>query len=132
MATDKRTYPNTYFTWYNDDSRLAILSNDTTPTSGERVTEKFDTYQGDDVTNGLRITAHSRFDYVDAQTDNLKSNIGLDTGLHASLVCYVISRLYEDIGDIQKSLYFRKMFDKTIKQYPTRRSGVRHLSVPRL
>jgi hypothetical protein len=25
MATNKRTYPNTYFTWYNDDNRLAIL-----------------------------------------------------------------------------------------------------------
>ena len=132
MATDKRTYPNTYFTWYNDDSRLAILSNDTTPTSGERVTEKFDTYQGDDVTNGLRITAHSRFDYVDAQTDNLKTDIGLDTGLHVCVVCYVKSRLYEDIGDLQQAQYYRTMYEKMMRQYPSRKSGVRHLSVPRL
>jgi len=46
MATNKRTYPNTYFTWYNDDNRLAILAQDTSST-GERTTEKYDTFQGD-------------------------------------------------------------------------------------
>ena len=35
MATDKRTYPNEYFTWYNDDNRLAILCEDTA-SSGEQ------------------------------------------------------------------------------------------------
>ena len=47
MATNKRTYPNSYFTWYNDDNRIAILTQDTTSTSGERTTEKYDTFQGD-------------------------------------------------------------------------------------
>ena len=47
MATNKRTYPNTYFTWYNDDNRIAILAQDTTSTSGERTKEKYDTFQGD-------------------------------------------------------------------------------------
>ena len=47
MATNKRTYPNTYFTWYNDDNRIAILTEDTTTTSGERTKEKYDTFQGD-------------------------------------------------------------------------------------
>ena len=60
MATDKRTYPNTYFAWYNDDDRLAILCQDTTTTSGERTQEKYDTYQGSDVTDGIRITFHSK------------------------------------------------------------------------
>ena len=46
MATDKRTYPNDYFAWYNDDDRLAILTQDTTSTSGERTREKYDTFQG--------------------------------------------------------------------------------------
>ena len=41
----KRTYPNTYFTWYNDDNRIAILAQDTTST-GERTSEKYDTFQG--------------------------------------------------------------------------------------
>ena len=43
----ERTYPNDYFAWFNDDQRLAILSLDTTSTtSGERTTEKYDTFQG--------------------------------------------------------------------------------------
>ena len=58
MATNKRTYPNNYFAWYNDDNRVAILTQDTTPVSGERTQEKYDTYQDSDVTNGLRITYH--------------------------------------------------------------------------
>ena len=46
MATNKRTYPNDYFAWYNDEDRLAILSEDTTATSGERTKEKYDSFQG--------------------------------------------------------------------------------------
>ena len=132
MATNKRTYPNSYFSWYNDDSRVAILCQDTTTTSGERTKEKYDTYQGDDVTSGLRITYNSRFEYVDDQSDDLKNDISLDTGLHASVVCYIKARMFEDIGDLQKSDYFRKMYEKTMKQYPSKKSGVRALSVPRL
>ena len=127
-----RTYPNSNFAWYNDDNRIAIVARDDTSTSGERTKEKYDTYQDADVTGGLRITTNSRFDYVDAQTDNLKTNIGLDTGLHASVVCYVKARLFEDIGDLQKSQYFRVMYEKMMKQYPSRKSGVRSLAVPRL
>ena len=127
-----RTYPNSNFAWYNDDNRIAIVARDDTSTSGERTKEKYDTYQAADVTGGLRITTNSRFDYVDAQTDNLKTNIGLDTGLHASVVCYVKARLFEDIGDLQKSQYFRVMYEKMMKQYPSRKSGVRHLAVPKL
>ena len=60
MATSKRTYPNDYFAWYNDDKSVAILALDTTATTtNERVTEKYDTYQDADVTNGLRISYHS-------------------------------------------------------------------------
>ena len=46
MATNKRTYPNDYYAWYNDDNRIAILTEDTTSTSGERTSEKYDTFQG--------------------------------------------------------------------------------------
>ena len=56
MAINKRTYPNNYFSWYNDDGRLAILCQDTTSTSAEKTTEKYDTYQGDDVAAGIIIT----------------------------------------------------------------------------
>ena len=132
MATDKRTYPNTYFAWYNDDDRLAIITQDTTSTSGERTKEKYDTYQGDDVTNGIRITFHSKYEEVTAVTDNLQSGAGLDSSLHTPLVCYVKARLLEDMGDLQKAQYFRNMYEQKIKKHQGRRSGVRLLSVPRL
>ena len=132
MATNKRTYPNSYFSWYNDDNRVAILAQDTTATSGERTQEKYDTFQGDDVTNGLRITYHSKYETIDAVTEDLKTDGGLDSGLHPAVVCYIKSRMFEDAGDIQRAQYFRAMYDKTIKQYPLRKTGVRHLSVPRI
>jgi hypothetical protein len=132
MATNKRTYPNTYFAWYNDDQRLAILSEDTTTTSGERTKEKYDTYQGSDVTSGLRITYTGKYIKVDAQTDDLTTTSGLDSGLNSSVVCYVKARLFEDIGDLQKAQYFRALYDKMVRQYPLRKSGVRSLAVPRL
>ena len=132
MATNNRTYPNEYFSWYKDDNRLAILCLDTTSTSGERTNEKYDTYQGDDVTNGLRITFHAKYETIDAVTDNLKNDGGLDSGLHPMVVCYVKARMYEDLGDLQTAQYFRMMFEKGMKQYPLRKSGIRQLSVPRM
>ena len=132
MATNKRTYPNDYFAWYNDDNRVAILTQDTTATSGERTQEKYDTFQGDDVTNGLRITYHSKYETIDAQSEDLKTTAGLDSGLHPSVVCYIKARMFEDAGDLQRAQYFRAMYDKTVKQYPLRKTGVRQLSVPRM
>ena len=132
MATDKRTYPNDYFAWYNDDARVAILVLDTTTTSGERTREKYDSYQGSDVTNGIRITFHSKYEEVTAVTDNLQSGAGLDSALHSAVVCYVKSRLFEDSGDIQRAQYFRTMFEQKVKKHRGRRSGVRFLAVPRL
>jgi len=132
MATDKRTYPNDYFSWYNDDERLAILCQDTTSTSGERTREKYDTYQGADVSAGIRITYKSKYGTIDAQTEDLKTEAGLDSGLHPAVVCYMKSRMFEDTGDIQRAQYFRAMYDKMVKQYPLRKSGARTLSVPRL
>ena len=132
MATNKRTYPNSYFAWYNDDNRIAIVCEDTTATSGERTAEKYDTYQGDDVSSGLRLTFHSKYETVSAVTENLKTNIGLDSGLHPAVVCYIKGRMFEDAGDVQRAQYFRAMYDKMVKQYPLRKTGVRHLAVPRL
>ena len=130
----KRTYPNDYFTWYNDDKRVAILCLDTTSTTAEQTKEPYDTYQDDDVTNGLRITYHSKYETVTtAHLDGeISTTHGLDTGMQNALLCYVKARLYDDQGDIQKAQYFRQMYEKSIKQYPSRKSGVRQLSVPRI
>ena len=65
-------------------------------------------------------------------TDDLKANSGLDTSLHASIIDYIKSRLLEDMGDLQRAAYYRNKYERTIKQYPHRKSGVRALSVPRL
>ena len=130
----KRTDPNNYFAWYNDDKRVAILCLDTTSTASEQTKEPYDTYQDDDVTNGLRLTYHSKYETI--TTSNLAGEMstthGLDTGMQNALLCYVKARLFEDQGDIQKAQYFRQMYEKAVKQYPSRKSGVRQLAVPRL
>jgi hypothetical protein len=280
MATNKRTYPNSYFAWYNDEDRLAILAQDTTATSGERTQEKYDSFQGagnlsgtitnmtidgttvtvtcseahgithttsdriaisgtrhydgnytivstpstttftitssaiasnadsvnaiavssgtgtattaanhgylvgdkvyidadnntydEEVTiattngstqftyttskedegtvgaatvgdtgtftslfidNGLRITYTAKYGTIDAQTEDLKTEAGLDSGLHPAVLCYMKSRMFEDTGDVQRAQYFKTMYDKMVKQYPLRKSGVRVLSVPKM
>ena len=207
----KRTYPNNYFAWYNDDQRLAILCLDTTSTtSSERTTEAYDTFQdtgnlsgtitdadcsgttitftsashglatndritvtgttnfNDDnlssqsvtvsdantftmtrsssssdtnetgswtslfIDNGLRITYKSKYESVTAITEDLDTDIGLDTSLQPSLVCYLKSRLYEDQGNFEQANYFRQMYEGTMMKQRSRKSGVRGLSVPNL
>ena len=204
----ERNYPNNYFAWFNDDKRLAILSLDTTSTtSGERTTEKYDTFQGDGdlsgtitafidydgsvggttrvastahglatgdrvtiasspdsyydgnytititsvdsfyftktysgedsgtftslfVNDGLRITYKSKYETVASVTEDLDTDIGLDTSLHPSLVCYAKSRLYEDQGNMEQANYFRQMYEQQMMKQRSRKSGVRSLSVP--
>ena len=132
MATSKRTYPNDYFAWYNDDNRLAIIVQDTTSDSTERTTEKYDTYQSDDVSEGIRVYYNSKYLSIDELTDDLYSDAGVDSGLQVCILYYIKARLYEDAGDMEKSQYFRKLFYRELKQYPTRRSGTRRLAVPHL
>ena len=207
-----RTYPNDYFAWFNDDQRLAILALDTTSTSsGERTTEKYDSFQdggnlsgtitatstsaGSSVTltsashgltaggsglpidritisgttsydgdytldsvttntftisatnsestetgswtslfidDGIRITYKSKYETVTAITEDLDDDIGLDTGLQPQLVCYMKSRLYEDLGNFEQANYFRQMYDDLMMKQRSRKSGVRGLAVPNL
>ena len=207
----KRTYPNDYFAWFNDDQRLAVLCLDTTSTtSSERTTEAYDTFQdtgnlsgtitdadcsgttitftsashglatndrvsisgttnfNDDnlasqsvtvsdantftmtrstsssetnetgtftslfIDNGLRITYKSKYETVTAITEDLDTDIGLDTSLQPSLVCYIKSRLYEDQGNFEQANYFRQMYENIMMKQRSRKSGVRGLSVPNL
>ena len=132
MATNKRTYPNSYFSWYNDDDRLAILCEDASATSGERTKEKYDTYQDSTITNGIRLTYHSKYETATAVTENLKSDLGVDSGLHKYVLDYVKCRMFEATGNIQQAQYHMDMYKKGIKRWPHRKSGVRFLSVPRL
>ena len=89
-------------------------------------------FVGSTVSNGLRIHYHANYAEVRDLQDDLYKDIGLDSVMHYSLLCYVRARLFEDAGDYQSAQYHRQMFEKTKNEYPMRRSGVRVLSVPRI
>ena len=96
------------------------------------------TYSGEDsgtftslfVNDGLRITYKSKYETVASVTEDLDTDIGLDTSLHPSLVCYAKSRLYEDQGNMEQANYFRQMYEQQMMKQRSRKSGVRSLSVP--
>tara|TARA_Y100001937_G_scaffold109758_1_gene154763 strand:- start:1887 stop:2288 length:402 start_codon:yes stop_codon:yes gene_type:complete len=131
----KRDFPNDYFAWYNDDDRLGVLcqvvSNDVSDTA-QTIQDKYDTYTGTSVTNGLRIHFHAKYGQVSQLTDDLRADSGVDTSLHPAIIDYVKSRLLEDMGDLQRAAYYKSKYERTIKQYPHRKSGIRALSVPKL
>ena len=84
------------------------------------------------VNDGIRMTYKSKYETVTAVTEDLDTDIGLDTSLHPSLVCYVKSRLFEDQGDFEKAGYFKNMYETQMMKQRSRKSGVRGLSVPNL
>tara|TARA_R100001015_G_C4629764_1_gene190865 strand:- start:1604 stop:2002 length:399 start_codon:yes stop_codon:yes gene_type:complete len=132
MATSKRTHPNSYFAWYNDDDRLAILCETETSTEEGSTNEKYDTYQGTTIVNGIRLTYHSKYENATSVNEDLKTDLGVDTGLHKYVLDYIKCRLYENVGNLQQAQYHMQMYQKGIKRWPHRKSGVRFLSVPRL
>jgi len=84
------------------------------------------------VDEGIRMTVHSKYETVTAITDDLQDTCGLDSIMHSNILDYVKSRVLEDMGQIEPSLYFRKKFEIGVARKPTRRSGVRFLAVPKL
>ena len=82
------------------------------------------------VDKGLRITYHAFYDTQSSTDNDLETDLGLGSGLQNCLVCYIKARLYEDQGDLEKAMYFRKMYEKNVAQYPSRKSAIRVLSVP--
>ena len=129
----KRDTPNSYFAWYNDDDRLAIVCRqEDTDSSKGTVSGEYDTYLDSTVTNGIRMTLHSKYEEVSAVTDDLQDNSGLDSMMHSVLLDYVKSRILEDMGEVQSSQYFRSKYETGVAKKPTRKSGVRVLLVPNL
>ena len=84
------------------------------------------------IDNGLRMTYKSKYETVTASTEDLDTDIGLDTSLHPQLVCYMKSRLYEDQGNMEQANYFRQMYEQQMMKQRSRKSGVRALSVPQM
>ena len=131
MAT--RDKPNDYFAWYNDDDRLAIVvRQQSTDSSKGTVSGEYDTYLDSAVTNGIKITVHSRYEAVDALSDDLESTSGLNEAIHPYVLDYVKSRLLEDRGDIQSSERLRARYAQGVSKSPSRKSGIRVLLVPPL
>ena len=110
MAT--RDKPNDYFAWYNDDDRLAIVERQINTTDSKGITAgEYDTYTGSSITDGIKITIHSKYETATALTDDLQSTCGLNETMHSYVLDYVKSRILEDQGDLEKSAFFKNKYD---------------------
>ena len=66
MAINKRSFPNDYFAWYNDDNRIGIVNRITSTDDSEGFTSgEYDTYSDSTITSGLKIHYHSKYPEVD-------------------------------------------------------------------
>ena len=131
MAT--RDKPNDYFAWYNDDDRLAIVERQTSTTEAKGVTSgEYDTYTDSTVTDGIKITIHSKYETATNLTDDLQTTCGLNDTMHASVLDYVKARALEDMGRLEQSVYFMRKYEEGVTKKASRKSGVRVLLVPEL
>ena len=128
-----RDKPNDYFAWYNDDDRLAIVERQTSTTEAKGVTSgEYDTYTDSTVTDGIKMTIHSRYETASNLSDDLESTCGLNESMHVHVLEYVKSRILEDTGQMQEATFFMSKYQDGIMKKPTRKSGVRVLLVPEL
>ena len=129
----KRDTPNTYFAWYNDDDRLAVVVRQASSDSSKGTTSgEYDTYLDSTVSNGIQLTMHSKYEELTEVTDDLQADAKLDSVMHTYVLDYVKSRLLEDMGQMEASQYFRRRFQAGVARKPSRKSGVRVLAVPHI
>ena len=129
----KRDTPNSYYAWYNDDDRLAIVERQTSSTDVEGITAgEYDTYTDSTVTDGIKMTIHSKYETAVNLSDDLQTICGLNEMMHVHVLEYVKSRILEDTGDAEKATFFKSKYDQGVMKKPTRKSGVRVLLVPEL
>jgi len=129
----KRDTPNSYYAWYNDDDRLAIVERKTNTTDAKGISSgEYDTYTDSTVTDGIKMTIHSKYETASNLTDDLQTTCGLNEMMHVHVLDYVKSRILEDAGDVEKASFFRNKYDLGVMKKPTRKSGVRVLLVPEL
>ena len=132
LATDDRvTISGT--TSYNDDYSITLVDANTfTISETNSESTETGTFVSLFIDNGLRMTYKSKYETITAITEDLDDDIGLDTGLQPSLVCYMKARLYEDQGNFEQATYFRQMYEGMMMKQRSRKSGVRGLAVPNL
>ena len=128
-----RDKPNDYFAWYNDDDRLAIVARPINTDDAKGVTAgEYDTFTDSTVTDGIKMTIHSKYETATALTDDLQTTCGLNESMHVHVLEYVKSRILEDTGNAEQAQYFKNKYEAGVMKTPTRKSGVRILLVPEL
>ena len=131
MAT--RDKPNDYFAWYNDDDRLAIVARPINTDDAKGVTAgEYDTFTDSTVTDGIKMTIHSKYETAVNLTDDLQTTCGLNEAMHVHVLEYVKSRILEDSADSAQAQYFMTKYERGVMKKPTRKSGVIVLLVPEL
>ena len=132
LATDDRVTISGTTTYDGDYTVTVTNANVFTFSHSGSTSNETGTFTSLFIDNGIRMTYKSKYETVTAVTEDLDDDIGLDTSLHPSLVCYMKARLYEDQGNFEQANYFRQMYESIMMKQRSRKSGVRGLSVPNL
>ena len=114
---------NADFTWYVDDDRLAILYKN-------QSTGKYEAWSESEVGHGIRVHFTFKYEAAKYYENNFRDDNGVDSGLHIAILEFVKHRLEEDLGNIQKSVYFLQKYKQKISTYPHRRKGARGVKLP--
>ena len=134
-GTSYRAFPNDYFAWFTEGEDLVLVVRrgaDDSASSDDLDTLStftYDTYNGDDVVDGVLITYKGKYSHVvDTQLESdLRDSTGLPEALHQSVLDCIKYRLKEDQGDLQTAMYFKQKFDQFIKKYPYSKDGARRI-----
>ena len=132
LAVDDRVTVSSTTSYDANYSVTAVATNTFTVSATNSESSETGSWVSLFINDGLRITYKSKYETVTSITENLDTDIGLDTSLHPSLVCYAKSRLYEDQGNMEQANYFRQMYEQQMMKQKSRKSGVRALSVPQM
>ena len=130
LAVDDRVTVSSTTSYDANYSVTAVATNTFTVSATNSESSETGSWVSLFINDGLRMTYKSKYETVTASTEDLDTDIGLDTSLHPQLVCYMKSRLYEDQGNMEQANYFRQMYEQQMMKQKSRKSGVRALSVP--
>ena len=139
-GTSYRAFPNDYFAWFTEGEDLVVVvkrgadDSSSSDSLDTLTTYSYDTYNGDDVTDGVLITYKGKYNHVsDTQLEmDLRDTTGLPEALHPSVLDCIKYRLKEDKGDLQTAMYYKQKFDQFVKKYPYSKDGVRRILTTRV
>ena len=86
---------NAKFGYYIEGNQLGILHRNAD-------TGKMESYSGQDIEEGIRVSYTAKYNAVKYYDDNIADNNKVDSGLHVALLDYVKARLEEDMGNVDK------------------------------